>query len=341
MHMLNIYTSRQKLIGRNVVYNLHDFFDNTVVNAIRQKRYELTEEDRATLGKEGYITGVSGGIIFTKYGEMSLEDISITAKAILSIRYLAAVDTNRVLNITDVSENMEDVLKTAESANISLLWCFKYCSTSWRDIYITACFDDDTVMSLNEYSENITEFGEGFGKEIYLSFGDDTAHFELFSPSRRIVIKADNTAQKALLFKTLRTALTNRTAKVTEFKKLNADGEDFDLNKVIIEDTENDDIFGRLVKTGQTYIVVIDGDKNRDNYCYIYDEINMRAVDVPIYEIVIKADDTDELWNSVSLQEKYVPSDSSDKNRFEFTVQKHKFESPLIKEDFPSWNSVE
>ena len=46
MHMLNIYTSRQKLIGRNVVYNLHDFFDNTVVNAIRQKRYELTEEDR-------------------------------------------------------------------------------------------------------------------------------------------------------------------------------------------------------------------------------------------------------------------------------------------------------
>ena len=174
--MLNIYTSRQKHIGRNVVYNLYDFFDNTVVDAIAQSRYMLTDEDRVTLGKEGYITGVADGIISTKYGEMTLKNISLAAKAILSIRYLAAVDMCTVLNITDVLYDLEEVLKTAEQEHIGVLLYFKYYPMSWKNIEITACFNDDTVMPMKEYSESVTEFGEGYGREIYLSFGDDAAH---------------------------------------------------------------------------------------------------------------------------------------------------------------------
>lgn len=330
--MLNIYTSRQKLIGRNVVYNLYDFFDNTVVDAIAQSRYMLTDEDRVTLGKEGYITGVADGIISTKYGEMTLKNISLAAKAILSIRYLAAVDMCTVLNITDVLYDLEEVLKTAEQEHIGVLLYFKYYPMSWKNIEITACFNDDTVMPMKEYSESVTEFGEGYGREIYLSFGDDVAHFELFSTSRRMVIRADNVAQKALLFKALRTALANRTAKVTEFRKLNADGESFDLNRVIVEETENSDIFGRLLKTGQPYVVVIDGDKNRDpNYiCYA----NMWDNEIPVYELIIVSDSNEETLCCSDLQERYIPSDSFGKDRFEFSLKKHILKPPLISEDF-------
>ena len=70
-----------------------------------RKIYELTDADRMTLGKEGYITAVSEDIISTKYGEMSLSNISTKAKALISIRYMAANDMLKVLNITDIEDD--------------------------------------------------------------------------------------------------------------------------------------------------------------------------------------------------------------------------------------------
>lgn len=325
--MLNIYTSRRKLVDRDVVYNLHDFFDNTVVGAIRKKIYELTDADRMTLGKEGYITAVSEDIISTKYGEMSLSNISTKAKALISIRYMAANDMLKVLNITDIEDDFEDVLKAAECANISVLIFFKYYPFTWRNITMTARFDDKYIMPLNEYADMLNGLGEMYNREFYLSFGDDKAHFELFSNSQKITILTQNTAQKALLFNTLRNALMNRNVKALEFNSLNADGNAFDISKIIVEDKENPNAFDALEKSGQPYVVIIDGDKNVDSCgCFEYTE-------VPIYKFVIISEKK-AFYAYSKLQETHILSDSFGEDRFEFTLQAERFDSPIIKMDF-------
>lgn len=119
--MLRYYSNKRYISNRNVIDDVPGFFDNTIVNEIITKEYELgTEELTMLIRREALERITDTGEIENKYGKFSLTDITDTSKVLITCMYLKNLGLTDVI-VLQAYRDLLEILETVEKYNIPFL----------------------------------------------------------------------------------------------------------------------------------------------------------------------------------------------------------------------------
>ncbi len=320
--MVRLYTHKRFLGGRHVIYEPVKFFKTTVAEAIRQGLYELSDEQKAIIAGEADVMKLEGDVVITKYGEMSIEDISWRAKMLITMVYMHDMCHDEVINISHNGRHLKELLDQAERYGIDLFMNFQYCSESWKDISTTVRFNGrndeqrlgDIVMGLN--------FGFGscpdMEPETHLQFGGANAKYDLWIPSSHITLICDNSFQRRKFINDLQKAVQNGSIRATGTLRNGYRDVEISPQQILIATEENIDYVRQKLEDGKSNYVVVYEHAGGINSALGCLETCMGPI---VNKIVLCTKDENSYLVQTYLEEKTVPACGDEKTRLEFTVR--------------------
>ena len=281
--MLNIYTERKNLNNRQIIHNIDEYFDNEIVYEISQKNYTLSEQDRMCLSNEDWILSISNTTIQTIYGELSLSDIPLYAKAIITIRYLDHKSIKCILNISNVQDRINEIMIEAEKHGIDLLILFSSTNIQYNDIDIIARFNDSYIKSVSDYAKN-SLCVDSSCVETSLTFADKNNSFNLIFNGNSSTVRVKNKGQLISILHAFENSLSRKNINAKIYNDILSTGEIIDNDRIYLINADTISIqdakhFLKKIKKSSLPIILIvtitnNMCKDFDSWIYDFDIYN-------------------------------------------------------------------
>lgn len=318
--MIRIYTRKQFVVGKNVIYEPKEFFRSTVIPAVKQGLYELSDEAKALLSTEG-ATKVEKETIETKYGTMSLDDVSWSTKVLITMEYMHDMCYTDVLNISHDGQHLQKILEKAERYGIEVYFNFAFCSESWSNINISAQFNNETSeYTLSDIIFSVpfdSTYVDGITTETRIQFSGENSLYDLWLTSCRATLKIDNTFLKKKFIDEIREAIFNGSIKATGTNSDTFADVNIPTQQILFVTRDNVEFVKNKLKSSSLPHIVI---YEYSDYVYSALRDEEDCTSPILHEIVIKNKDEKAYTSQMLLNEQCIPDCGEIPAQFKFTI---------------------
>ncbi len=317
--MIRIYTRKQFVVGKNVIYEPEEFFRSTVIPGIQQGLYELSAGAKALLAAEG-VTKVEKDIIETKYGAMSLDDVSWKTKMLITMDFIHDMCYTDVLNISHDGQHLRELLEKAEAYGIDVYFNFAYCVESWSNIDIVAQFNDGYEYNLADIVFRVphdSSYVEGVICETHIEFSGKDSIYNLFLTSSRVTLKVNNPFLKRKFVDEIKEAINNGSIKATGTNSESFADVNIPTQQILFVTRDNVEFVKNKLKSSRLPHIVI---YEYSDYVYSALRDDEGCMSSVLHEIVIKNKDEKSYTAELFLDEQCIPACGETPAQFKFTM---------------------
>lgn len=317
--MIRIYTRKQFVVGKNVIYEPEEFFRSTVLPAVKQGLYELSSEAKALIASEG-ARKLERDVIETKYGTMNIDNVSWLTKVLIIMEYMHDMCYTDVLNISHDGQHLRKLLEKAEAYGIDVYFNFAYCVESWSNIDIVAQFNDGYEYNLADIVFSVPHdslYVDGVIAETHIAFSGKDSIYNLFLTSSRVTLKVNNPFLKRKFVDEIREAINNGSITVTGTNSESFADVNIPTQQILFVTRDNVEFVKNKLKSSRLPHIVI---YEYSDYVYSALRDDDGCMSSVLHEIVIKNKDEKSYTAELFLDEQCIPACGETPAQFKFTI---------------------